>query len=84
MGAQEFCYWLQGWFELNGTIDHREGASPATLKMIEEHLQLVFTKVTRGPQPEQDIKWEVPLPSYSPTIPGKFEFDHLSRPTMIC
>ena len=46
MTPENFCYWLQGWFELNETIDHREGATPETLKMIQDHLALVFNKVT--------------------------------------
>lgn len=46
MNYETFCYWLQGWFELNKTIDHREGASKETLKVIEDHLALVFSKVT--------------------------------------
>ena len=46
MTPEQFCYWLQGWFELNKTIYHREGATPETLKMIEDHLKTVFTKVT--------------------------------------
>lgn len=42
MTSRDFCFWLQGWFELNQTIDHREGATPETLKMIKDHLNLVF------------------------------------------
>ena len=42
MNSRDFCFWLQGWFELNKTIDHREGASKETLDMIEKHLELVF------------------------------------------
>ncbi len=42
MTSRDFCYWLQGWFELNGTIDHREGATPETLNTIRNHLALVF------------------------------------------
>jgi hypothetical protein len=46
MTEREFCYWLQGLFELKKTIDHRDGASAETMKMIEDHLALVFKKVT--------------------------------------
>ena len=46
MNELNFCYWLQGFFELKKTIDHREGFSPETVKVIEDHLQLVFKKVT--------------------------------------
>lgn len=46
MTSDQFCYWLQGYFELKKTIDHREGATSETMKMIEDHLQLVFKKET--------------------------------------
>ena len=46
MNELNFCYWLQGFFELKKTIDHREGFSPETVKVIEDHLKLVFNKVT--------------------------------------
>ncbi len=46
MTAENFCYWLQGWFELNTTIDHRSGATKETLDMMKSHLDLVFNKVT--------------------------------------
>lgn len=46
MTSEQFCYWLQGFFELKKTIDHREGATPETMQMIEDHLQIVFMKVT--------------------------------------
>ena len=42
MKSRDFCFWLQGWFELNGTIDPREGATPETLQVIQNHLKLVF------------------------------------------
>jgi len=42
MSSRDFCYWLQGWFELNATIDHRAGASAETLDVIRNHLSLVF------------------------------------------
>ena len=71
MTPEQFAYWLQGWFELNKTIDHREGATPETLKMIEDHLDLVFKKVT---------------PNYSlPSIPtelGTHEYNW--EPQIIC
>ncbi len=42
MTSRDFCYWLQGWFEINETIDHRAGATPETLAVIKNHLALVF------------------------------------------
>lgn len=42
MNEKEFCYWLQGFFELTDT----EELSKEQVAMIKSHLSLVFTKVT--------------------------------------
>jgi hypothetical protein len=42
MTPQEFCYWLQGYFEVSGN----ETLTPEQVKMVKEHLQLTFNKVT--------------------------------------
>ena len=42
MTSRDFCYFLQGWFELSQTIDRRAGATPETLEMIQKHLDMVF------------------------------------------
>ena len=69
MTSEQFCYWLQGYFELKQTIDHREGATPETMKMIEDHLKTVFVKVTpevskpaRQPSYEEILKALQPQP----------------------
>lgn len=79
MTADNFCYWLQGWFELNETIDHRDGATKETLAVIRKHLDLVFTNVTKE-APSDGLQWEeqyyvepspstsIPLPSFPPGI----------------
>jgi hypothetical protein len=65
MTAQEFCYWLQGFFE----VAKPNEITPEQAKMIEEHLQLVFTKVT-GHSPYTPTT----LPSYLTTPgPGHYE-----------
>lgn len=46
MSPENFVYWLQGFFELKKTIDCREGVTPETLKVIEDHLALVLEKKT--------------------------------------
>ncbi len=43
MNTQDFCYWLQGYFELSGTD---EGLPKEQVEVIKEHLQLVFKKQT--------------------------------------
>ena len=56
MNAQEFAYWMKGAFELGylGGVSDYESAKHA-LRIIEDHLNLVFNKVT---------------PSYNhPTVP---------------
>ena len=42
MTSRDFAYWLQGYFELKDTIDHRLGATPETMELIKKHLALVF------------------------------------------
>lgn len=55
MTAEQFCYWIQGFAELsNGP------PSAAQWKLIQDHLDLVFNKVTPRLDPELDrIKEEV-------------------------
>lgn len=38
MKAESFCYWLQGWFELNNP----KSASGEVLEIIQNHLNMVF------------------------------------------
>lgn len=82
MDAQAFAYWLQGFVEMNGG----KQPTPEQWKMITEHLQLVFTKVTpklgepKPHTPNWDIPQTVPYfppvdpnwsqPPYPPGIPG--------------
>jgi hypothetical protein len=44
MNEREFCYWLQGFFELNGedVVD----LSSEQVQIVKDHLNLVFKKVT--------------------------------------
>lgn len=41
MTPQEFCYWLQGFFEINGNV---ESITKEQAKIIQQHLKLVFKK----------------------------------------
>lgn len=41
MNEKEFCYWLQGYVEINGSVP-----SEKEWQIIKDHLQLVFNKVT--------------------------------------
>ena len=66
MNAQEFCYWLKGYVELNGTLP-----TQVQWLAIQDHLNLVFNKVT--PQYMPPIKTNesglFPI-SYRSTIPN--------------
>lgn len=42
MKASEFCYWLQGFFELRGASSPVKAIDGEQAAMIERHLSLVF------------------------------------------
>ena len=41
MNSRDFCYWLQGFFEIS-THDGKAGLSPTQTKTIKNHLDMVF------------------------------------------
>ena len=43
MQPNEFCYWLQGFFELSGA---NIALNDSQIALVKEHLQLVFHKET--------------------------------------
>lgn len=62
MTPEQFTYWLQGIMEFRKTIGQEDSKMrPTTVKMIEDHLQLVFNKVT---------------PQYGISIQTAPSFDH--------
>jgi hypothetical protein len=42
MTSRDFCYWLQGFFELRKAGNYTGGVDENQVKMIEKHLALVF------------------------------------------
>lgn len=66
MEAQQFCYWLQGFAELNNGVPPND----MQWKAIRDHLSLVFNKVTppynvplpRSPNPNDVLGPPVNLP----------------------
>lgn len=40
MTARDFCYWLQGYFEVTG--DRYDELSPDRVEVVKKHLALVF------------------------------------------
>lgn len=51
MTPENFTYWLQGYLELSrrGTINRNVPLDSVQIKIIEDHLDLVFTKKTSLP-----------------------------------
>lgn len=41
MKIENFCYWLQGYFELTGD-DVKQGLTPKQVEVIRRHLNMVF------------------------------------------
>lgn len=65
MTPEQFCYWLNGHFDLNGN----NVLSAEQVKVIREHLALVFNQKVDGiPLFETVSKRMKPLPSYFPDI----------------
>lgn len=60
---ENFCYWLQGYFEIVQHTDHREGLPEEALEEIKNHLALVFKKETPrvGIMTEADQEQIMPL-----------------------
>lgn len=60
MTSRDFCYWLQGYFELNDLVSNKPGEDPITPKqadMIRKHLAMVFKHEIdplMGPQMHQE------------------------------
>lgn len=50
MTSREFCYWLQGMFELNAPSSLNERQT----KMIKNHLDMVFIHEIDPSYPEED------------------------------
>lgn len=42
MNARDFCYWLQGFFEIAGTLPPENGLADAQVECIKRHLKMVF------------------------------------------
>lgn len=63
MTPEQFCYWLQGYFELNEHGVEHTVLTPQQVQIIKDHLKLVFNKVTQTyPSLNSDYKWtQTPL-----------------------
>jgi hypothetical protein len=63
MTPENFCYWLQGYMELT----HAKNLNASQFQIIQDHLNLVFNKVTPDRDIIKDLIWpDVHNPVYSP------------------
>lgn len=53
MTSRDFCYWLQGYFELHGA---KSGIGSETVEVIRNHLNLVFVHDIDGPDPDGKLQ----------------------------
>jgi hypothetical protein len=63
MQSRDFCYWLQGFFEINSAgrdlSEHSSGLTASQVSMIKNHLNMVFVHEIDpslgGPQKQQTL-----------------------------
>ena len=67
MSERDFCYWLQGFFEIQG-VGPETWLTPSQVKVVVDHLNLVFTKVTGAP-PQTPAPPAAPAPPWFPPPP---------------
>lgn len=46
MTPENFCYFVQGYFEITKAVTGKLEVDPIAIKVIDDHLQLVFKKET--------------------------------------
>lgn len=73
MTSADFCYWLQGYFEISETKELNEKQT----QIVKNHLNLVFRHNLDGIA-ENDIKTALQNLHDGPTAPGKHN-DPLAR-----
>lgn len=91
MKAEEFTFWLQGALEMNPEMLEK-GMTPEQVQTIQDHLDLVFKKVTPNRFKKEKEIIPSPLSPYSPTDilnPGpialiKTENDKYCHTAVIC
>ena len=62
MSPENFCYWLQGWLE----IQDPKQITESQVKEIQNHLDLVFTKVTPTVAKIPSVGFILPEPDCAP------------------
>lgn len=74
MQSRDFCFWLQGFFELGDSLNDPEklGLSPRTVEVIKQHLALVFKHEMGEKECGHDLLPYVPEPPASvPAMPWR-------------
>jgi len=54
MTSREFCYWLQGYFEIQSSEPYRAVLTADQIEMVKKHLSMVFVHEIDPSYPEQD------------------------------
>lgn len=72
MTPQDFCYWLQGFAEINGTAPTEK-----QWQVINDHLKLVFNKKT--PDRKENVTELSPRPSTIPIQSPPYNPNSLER-----
>ncbi len=70
MKSRDFCYWLQGWFELNG--ENNTAPTKKQMETIKAHLDMVFVHEidpSMGNKEHQNKLNEIHSPSFDPNTP---------------
>lgn len=66
MTSRDFCYWLQGYFEINDNQprppEYAESLNSSQIKIIKQHLNYVFDEIGRQQNPLAGI----PSPTLDP------------------
>lgn len=80
MNERDFAYWLQGFFELTGA----QQLDQAQVKIIKEHLQLVFEKKTQTIYEQPNKIQTLPTPFKIGPIQQVFENPFDLQPQITC
>lgn len=59
MTSREFCYWLQGYFEIKNTVQGNVSLDPDQVIIIQKHLALVFRHEIDPSYPNQDELYDI-------------------------
>lgn len=72
MQPRDFCYWLQGFFEVTDATD----VTPKQAEIIKNHLNLVFTHVLDKEYPEKDKDKLQKIHDGNKRFKGQIDDDH--------